>query len=142
MQMQLDLDESEADYYENVANALSEKIDRITEEMEGLRNLCEVVQIERETLIVSIEVLKMESNSKDEEVRNASKLIDNMKESMSEKDELLNKISLERDEAVALIENLDPDSNSNTMARIANHDNELLAQLELAESKIHVRQYR
>ena len=142
MQMQLDLNESDADHYENVANGLLEKIDRITEERDGLQILCEAVQLERENLIISIEVLKMESNSKDEEVRNASKLLDNMNDQMLQKDELLNKISLERDEAVALIENLDPDSNSNTMARIAAADNELLAQLEMAESKIHVRQFR
>ena len=142
MQMQLDLNESDADHYENVANGLLEKIDRITEERDGLQILCQAVQKERENLIISIEVLKMESNSKDEEVRNASKLLDNMNDQMLLKDELLNKISLERDEAVALIENLDPDSNSNTMARIAAADNELLAQLEMAESKIHVRQFR
>ena len=142
MQMQLDLNESDADHYENVANGLLEKIDRITEERDGLQILFEAVQKERENLIISIEVLKMESNSKDEEVRNASKLLDNMNDQMLQKDELLNKISLERDEAVALIENLDPDSNSNTMARIAAADNELLAQLEMAESKIHVRQFR
>ena len=151
MQMQLDLDESEAGHYEELANKLLEKIDRMTEERDGLQILCEEVQREREILIGSIEGLKMDSNSKDDEVKKAFTLLHNMNERIIQKDEIINQIMLERDRAVAMIENDEfknknntnnnDNENNNKIERITMGDNELLAQLELAENKLHVRSH-
>jgi hypothetical protein len=94
MQMQLDLDETEACHYENIANGLMEKIGRITEERDGLQVLCEQVQREREDLLLSIEGLKMESVGKDEEVRRASELLDDMQDKIAERDRIIVRIKV------------------------------------------------
>jgi hypothetical protein len=105
MQMQLDLNEQETGYYEGVANDLLDKLDRITEERDGLQILCEEVQREREELLFSIEGLKMDSLSKDEEVKRASLLLDDMHSRIDQSDRLIDQIRLERDIAVARLGN-------------------------------------
>ena len=92
--MQLDLDETEACHYEDLANGLMEKIGRITEERDGLQVLCEQVQREREDLLLSIEGLKMESVGKDEEVRRASELLDDMQDKIAERDRIIVRIKV------------------------------------------------
>ena len=94
MQMQLDLDETEACHFENMANGLLEKIGRITEERDGLQILFEQVQREREGLLASIEELKMESLIKDEEVQRASDLLDDMQDKIAERDLIIQRIKV------------------------------------------------
>ena len=94
MQMQLDLDETEACHFENMANGLLEKIGRITEERDGLQILFEQVQLEREGLLASIEELKMESQIKDEEVQRASDLLDDMQDKIAERDLIIQRIKV------------------------------------------------
>lgn len=94
MQMQLDLDETEACHFENMANGLLEKIGRITEERDGLQILFEQVQREREGLLASIEELKMESQIKDEEVQRASDLLDDMQDKIAERDLIIQRIKV------------------------------------------------
>lgn len=92
--MQLDLDETEACHFENMANGLLEKIGRITEERDGLQVLFEQVQREREGLLASIEELKMESQIKDEEVQRASDLLDDMQDKIAERDLIIQRIKV------------------------------------------------